>query len=441
MLKSVEDINPTKKRLKIEIPPDMIEREIKASLEKLRHTVRIPGFRAGKAPVTLIEKRFGKKVEAEVLDKIIPEQLSSAIQEAAINPVALPVLDEEFQFERNNPVTLSITVEIMPKIENLSYENISIKDIPFTVEESDMEDALNRLREQKAVFEVADKEIEADDFVSFEYVDSEMAGGEVIPSAGEIISKMGNEIFPVDIMEMVIGKKKGDVIEFTKTFDKGISKELAGKTARVKIRISEVKNKVVPSANDEFAKDLGYETLSELREKIKERLHAAKQEHMKKIQKAQIIDKIIESNPVEVPEILVQRELEALVMQKSIAEERRDRESLNSVTGTEETSRGSSAKPEQTPEELEAELRRKAVRNVQAAVIINAIGREETLSVSDDEVNERISAIGRRLSASPEAIRNFYQHKEGSMENLKQQIFEDKVMDMLLARASIEKGD
>lgn len=441
MLKSVEDINPTKKRLKIEIPSDVIESEIRTSLEKLRHTVRIPGFRAGKAPVTLIEKRFGKQVEADVLDKIIPEQLSSAIREAAIDPVAMPVLDEEFQFQRNNPVTLSITVEIIPRIENLSYENISIKDIPFAVEESDIEDALNRLREQKAVFEVADKEIEADDFVSFEYVDSEIAGGEETPSAREMISKMGNEIFPVDIMEMVIGKKKGDIIDFTRTFDEGISKELAGKTARVKVKITEVKKKVMPSVNDEFAKDLGYETIPELREKIREKLHEAKLEHIKKIQKAQIIDKLIESNPVEIPEVLIQRELEALVMQKSIAEKEQDRKSLNPLTGAGETAPESSAKPEGTVEGQEAELRRVAVRNVQASLIINAIGQKETLVVSDDEVNEKISAIARRLSASPEVIRNFYDHKEGSLENLKQQILEDKVLDMLLSSASIEKGD
>ena len=110
MLKSIEDINATKKRLRIEIPSDVIEREIGGSLEKLRQRVKIPGFRPGKAPINLVEKRFGKEVEAEVFDKIIPEHLSNAIREADIKPVTMPVLDEEFEFKRNNPLNLSFTV-------------------------------------------------------------------------------------------------------------------------------------------------------------------------------------------------------------------------------------------------------------------------------------------------------------------------------------------
>jgi trigger factor len=87
----------------------VIESEIKGSMEKLRQKAKIPGFRPGKAPISLIEKRFGKEVESEVLEKIIPEQLGSAIREAALTPVTMPALDEEFQFTRNNPITLSVT--------------------------------------------------------------------------------------------------------------------------------------------------------------------------------------------------------------------------------------------------------------------------------------------------------------------------------------------
>ncbi len=272
MLKSVEDINATKKRLRIEIPSDVVEREIKASLEKVRQNAKIPGFRPGKAPISLIEKRFGKEIEAEVLDRIIPEHLTSAMREAAVSPVTMPALDEEFHFERNNPINLSVTVEVVPKIENLNYENITVKDIPFTVGETDIDETLKRLQNQKAVFEVTDKVAETDDLVTFDYVDSEVAGGETDPSVKELVSKMGNEIFPPDLMEEVIGKKKGDIIEFTTTFDESKSKELAGKTVNVKVRINEVKKKSLPEIDDEFAKDLGFGNLSELREKLEEKI-------------------------------------------------------------------------------------------------------------------------------------------------------------------------
>jgi len=439
LLKAVEDINQTKKRLRIEIPSDIIEREIKNSLEKLKLTVKIPGFRPGKAPVNLIEKRFGKQVEAEVLEKVVPEQLGNAIREAAVDPVTMPVLEEEFDYKRNNPLAFAVTLEVKPKIENLSYENITVKDIPVTVEDSDVEDALKALQNKKAVFEVADKVVEMDDFVSFEYVDSEIAGGEDISLVKETISKMGNEIFPPDIMEKVIGKQKGDIIEFTTTFAATASKELAGRTAQIKVKISEVKKKTLPDIDDEFAKDLGYETMTDFREKAREKIYAANTEHIRKIQKAEIIRKLVESSAFEVPESLIGKEIEAIMMHKSISGSKEDSVSQNSVSDTFEPV-SSGQDPEKNKEEdPQAELRSKAVRNVQAHFILDTIGQKEGIVVSDNEVDERIASLAQKLSATPESIRNYYLYREGSLDGLKHSIMEDKVMDALLAKATIEK--
>jgi trigger factor len=443
LLKSVEDINATKKRLRIEIPSDVVEREIKASLEKVRQNARIPGFRPGKAPTSLIEKRFGKDIEAEVLDRLIPEHLTSAIREADVNPVTMPALDEEFHFERNNPISLSVTVEVMPKIENLNYENISVKDIQFTVGETDVDETLKRLQNQKAVFEVTDKVAETDDLVTFDYVDSEVAGGETDPSVKELVSKMGNEIFPPDLMEEVIGKKKGDIVGFTTTLDESKSKELAGKTVNVKVRINEVKKKSLPEIDDEFAKDLGLGNLSELREKLREKITDAKKEHLKKIQKAEILKKLVDLNSVEVPEILLNRELESISLEKSLsaAEREEDSESpevppdvLEAVPGTD--SGGKSAE-----EERADKLREKAIMNVRASIIVDAIGEKEGVVVTDSEVDERIALMAKRLSATPEAIRNFYMYKQGSLDGVKHSIYEEKVMDLLLSRATIVKEE
>ena len=435
----MEDINQTKKRLRIEIASDLIEREIKNSLEKLRHTVKIPGFRPGKAPVNLIEKRFGKQVEAEVLEKVVPEQLGNAIREAAIDPVTMPVLEEEFDYKRNNPLAFAVTLEVKPKIENLAYENITVKDIPVNVEESDVEDALKALQNKKAVFEVADKVVEMDDFVSFEYVDSEIAGGEDISSVKETISKMGNEIFPPDIMEKVIGKQKGDIIEFTTTFAATASKELAGRTAQIKVKISEVKKKTLPEIDNEFAKDLGYETMTDLREKAREKIYAAKTEHIRKIQKAEIIRKLVESSTFEVPESLVGKEIEAIMMHKSISSSKEDSVSQNSVSDTFEPVSSGQDTEQKQDEDLQAELRSKAVRNVQAHFILDTIGQKEGIVVSDNEVDERIASLAQKLSATPESVRNYYLYREGSLDGLKHSIMEDKVMDALLAKATIEK--
>jgi trigger factor len=440
LLKSVEDINTTKKRIRIEIPSDVIEKEILVSLEKVRQKAKIPGFRPGKAPVNLIEKRFGKEVEAEVLDKIIPEYFSNALKEAELMPITMPVFDERLDFKRNNPINLSFTVEVMPKIEDLNYENIEIKDIPLDVDEADIENYLKKLQEEKAVYEVAEKAVGKDDLVTFEYLDCKLIGGESPPSLKEQISKMGNEIFPIDIMEKVMGKKKGEFVEFTTIFDEHYkSKELAGKTVDIKVMISEIKKKNLPEIDDEFAKDVGFENIPEMKEKIKERIYAIKKEHIVRLQKAEILNKILESYNFEVPETLLTKELESLMLQKSLSQKK------SGGTASEDSSleqEGIVANQSQEDmEKLQTELKDRALKNVRVSIIVDAIGQKEEINVTDEEVNSRISLIAQRLSTTPEAVRNFYHYKEGSLEGLKHSIFEDKVMDLLLSKAVLKKGE
>jgi trigger factor len=451
LLKSVEDISTTKKRLRIEIPSDVIEREILNSLDKVRQKAKIPGFRPGRTPVNIIEKRFGKEVEAEALDKIIPEYYSKALKEAELTPVAMPVFDEKLDFKRNNPVSLSITVEVMPKIENLSYENMKVKDIPAAVDDAEVEDYLKKLQGEKAIYEVAEKEIETDDLVSFEYVDAKIAGEENAAFLKEQISKMGNEILPPDIIEKMIGKKKNDIVEFTttpKVFGEDCkSKELAGKTIDMKVAIKEIKKKNLPAIDDEFAKDLGFENIPEMREKIKEKIYAAKKEHIKRIQKARIVNQIIESHNFEVPDVLVSKEMESLMMQESLSDARYKTQDNTPLTPPllrgefKGGDAGSLEAEKKDLENLQADMRNRASKNVQASIIIDAIGQKEGITVTDDEVKDRIAVLAQRLSATPEAVINFYKYKEGSLEGLRHSIFEDKVLDMLLSKAIIEKGE
>jgi trigger factor len=328
-----------------------------------------------------------------------------------------------------------------------------VKDIPFSVEESDVEDTLQKLREQKAVYEVADKQIEMDDFVSFDHVDSVIIEGEAVPDVKELISKMGNSIFPPDIIETALGKKKGDTIEFTRTFEETESKELSGRTVKIQVKISEVKKKTLPALDDEFAKDLGFENLPAFMEKLKEKIHNAKKEQIRRMQKAEIMNKLIASHPVDVPESLLQKEMEAIEMSKHLdqKDEAGDTETIDIDSDTQPpASTGSDAESDviseskETTGDPDAALKEKASKSVKASLLIDAIGKKEGVFVTDNEVNDRITILAKRLSATPEAIRNFYQYKEGSLEGLKHSIFQEKVLDLLLSKPAIvpaEKGE
>lgn len=442
MLQAVEDISSTKKRIKIEIPSDIIEKEIQDSLERVRQKTNLPGFRPGKAPMSLIEKRFGKKVEADVLEKVIPEFYNKALKEADLKPVAMPLLDEQFTFQRNNPLNLSFTVEVMPKIGNLDYAGIKTKDVLVAVDETEVENALKNLQGEKALYEVSEKVVEKDDLVTFDYADCEVVEGETTPSVKEQILKMGNELLPTDIEEKLTGRKKGDNVEFTKSFESDFkAKELAGKMVKVKIVINEVKHKILPAMDDEFAKDVGYDNISELKEKIKENLYQFKKNQATKIQKAEILQQLIGSHDFEIPETLLNTELDSLIMQESISGASRKPEGKNIDIMDPLSELNKPVQEKKNEEEMLSKLKEKALRNVRASIIISAIGQKEGITVTEDEMRDRISLIAKGLSAKPEAIMNFYLTKDGSLGGLRQMIFEDKVLDLLFSNATIEKGE
>jgi trigger factor len=402
----------------------------------------LPGFRLGNAPMNLIEKRFGKKVEAEVLEKVVPEFYNKALKEADLRPVAMPVLDEQFTFKRNNPLNLSLTVEVMPKIGNLDYAGIKTKDVPVAVDETEVENALKNLQGQKVLYEVAEKVVEKDDLVTFDYADCEVIEGETTPSVKEQILKMGNELLPTDIEEKLTGRKKGDSVEFTKSFESDFkTKELAGKMVKVKIVINEVKHKILPAMDDEFAKDVGYDNISELKEKIKENLYQFKKDQATKIQKAEILQQLIGSHDFEIPETLLNTELDSLIMQESISGASRKPEGKNIDIMDPLSEFNKPVQEKKNEEEMLSELKEKALRNVRASIIISAIGQKEGITVTEDEMRDRISLIAKGLSAKPEAIMNFYMTKDGSLGGLRQMIFEDKVLDLLFSNATIEKGE
>ncbi len=420
MLKAVEAINPTKKRLKIEIPSDAIEKEIQNSLEKLRQRTKIPGFRPGKAPINLIEKRFGRDVESEVLEKVIPEFYTKALKEAELKPVARPVFEERLDFKRSNPLSMTLTVEVRPEIDNLNYEGIKVKDIHVDVDEADVENTLKSLQEEKATLEVSEKEVGIDDLVNFDFVDYDIIGGEKTPDAKEQILKIGNELLPKDLYEKLIGKRKGEEVKFTTTLPEDFeSKEIAGRTVEIRVVITEVKEKKLPAIDDEFAKDLGADNLNALKEKVREGILRVKKEQTAKAQKAELIEKLVESHNFEVPETLLEMEMSSLVTEARMARQ----------------------ESEEDDESLLSEMKHRALRNVKASILLDVIGDKEGVTVTEDEVKNRIIFMAQRLSATPEAIINLYVSRDGSLEGLRNSIREDKVMDILLSKAVLEKGE
>lgn len=418
MLRAVEEISTTKKRLMIEIPTDAIEKEIRDAFEKLRRKSTIPGFRTGKAPMELIEKKFGKEVEQDVLERVIPRGYVDALKEANLTPVGNPVLDEKGDFKRHQPFSMTLTVEVMPKIENLRYENIKVKDIPVTVSEPDVESVLRRQQEEKATYEPSDEPVGMNDLVVLDYTERD----EGIEAKDQVF-KVGGNMFPEEFSRNLVGKRKGEEFVTEITFPDGHpSPKIAGKKVAMNVAVKDIKKIHLPAIDDELARDIGFENLEGMKKRIGEEIEKAKRNEVAKIQKGEILKKLIESYEFDVPESLVENEAAMLAS------------TVMANKGQEETN-------EKDLDALKQEMRSNAVRNVKASVLIETIGKAQGVSVSEDELKNSILSISQRLSVSPENIMKFYVSRDGSLEGLKNSIFEDKVLDLVLSKAVVEKGE
>ncbi len=408
MLKAVEDISQTKKRLKIEVPQSAIEKEFADAFGRLRAKVKLPGFRQGKAPVDLLERRFGKEVESEVLEKVVSESYREALKEAGIIPVATPVFEEGVDFKRDTPLSMTLTVEIMPTLQTPVYEGMTVKDIPVAVSEEDIEGTLKRLRADKTPYEPSEEGLSAGDIAVIDIRDGAL-------EFNDQLVRIGDKIFPSALSAGLSGKKKGDTANLKVSFPEGFHiTGLAGKEADISASVKEVKKPNPPALDGEFAKDVGFDSLDALKGHIREELLKAKTDAVRRIQKAEAMKKVVEANEFEVPGSLLERELAHL-----LAETRQ------------EGKEGADA--------LREKLRPSAERNVRAGLLLEAIGRKEAIEVSEEELKGELRTLGGKLRLSPENVMKYFIAKDGSLDGLRHMLFEEKVLKLLLEKAIIEK--
>lgn len=419
MLKTLEDISPTKKRLKIEIPAETMEDEIKKGLLDVQRKSKIPGFRPGKAPMSLIEKKFGKNVEADVLERMIPEFYMKAVKEADIRPVSGPVMEESFDFQRNTPLSMTITVDVRPKVENLNYEGIPVRDIPIEVSDDEVDSVLNNLAEERATYEAADDSAQSGDLVTIDYTVKSDASGEGAhwdSDAKDVVLKIGSGPYPREFFDGLTGKKKDAAFELEVAFPEDMQSPFAGKKPTFDIRIKDIKRRNIAAIDDEFAKDLGYENVGQLRDKVKENIVTVKNREADRAKQRELLDRLLETHAFEAPESLLDAEVKGIISEIR-----------------------ASGKDNRSDEELLSELRPHAEKSVKASILLELIGEKEGVGVREEDIKEEILTIAQRFYISPENVIKYHVAKDGSLDGLKRTVFEKKVLNLLLGKAKIEK--
>ena len=416
----VNEITPIKKSLTIEIPEEVLSKAFSQAYADLSRQVKVRGFRPGKVPVSLLEKKYGPSVADDIMRKLVPDYYQQAVEETGIFPVEFPSFDK-IELKRGAPLSFTATVEVKPVITVSDYKGIVVPLMETTVSEADVDQALAVKQEEQAQLEACpdDYEIASMDFaiVNFE---GALAGEPVQDGKQEGYTiHVGSNTFPPPFESELLGKKKGDVLDVRVPYPEDFqNKMIAGKNVDFHVEVQEVKKKVLPELDDEFAKDLGHESLEALKIKTRETLEQEAKSKQVRDQKKALMDKLIAANPFEIPSALVAHELNTIM--KSFP----DQDSLGEDFG----------KKEAWMRELEPIARQRAAESL----ILSQIAEQEDVLVSDEALEDELRAIAERRGATFKEIKRLFLQKEGALEGLKSQMKESRVLDLIYAQAKFE---
>jgi trigger factor len=436
----ITELGPLKRALKIEIPAEDVNRHFSEVYKELNRQVRIPGFRPGKAPQSLLEKRYSKTVEDDVVRRLIPEFYQRAIRQAQIIPVLVdvPPLDR-LKIKKDEPLAFTATVEIKPKIELRDYKSpnpISLKPDTRTVSDEQIDKALDMLRDQQAALHPAPAGAEAveGDFALLDlegFVDQTPIEG--AKKDGHLYQLGSKEvILGVEIDTHLFGRKEGDLVEVPQAYPVAHpDSRLAGKTAIFRVAIKSLKRKQLPALDDEFAKDCGpFSTLSELRDKMREQMELALKKDVEATYKDTILKRLSETHHFELPDSLIERELSSLVRQLLDAQFRQKGRAAQLEDP---------AKRQEETDRLREENREEAIRRVKLGLILETIAEREGLKVEQEDLVTEIQHIAQELKIPMDDVRRMVEAGGSeSVEELRGRILAQKSLDFVFRNSVIQ---
>jgi len=421
MKSTIEDISAVKKKLHIQVTPEAIAQEMVKALADVAKKAKIPGFRPGKAPRAVVERHYAAEIESEVMNKLISASYLQALQEHSLSPVDMPSISNISPFDKAAPLNFTAVVEVRPKIELGTYDGIEVKEQEMTVSDDEVNQTIDRLREMYANLEVVEgRPLEKNDsaVIDFEgFQDGKPIEG---AKASDYLLELGSNALIPGFEEQLTGMNKGETREIQVTFPADYTnKDLAGKDARFTVRLQEIKKKVLPELNDEFAKNIGEDkSLAELREGIRKDIEIRKRNEQASAQREALLSTLVDAHTFDVPAGMVDREL--LSMARSHA--------------TRLARRGADMKTFDIAKFRE-ENKALAEKRVKGLLLLEEIAVKEKVDVSDQEVSSALAAMARSSNQSVDAIKKYYESQEGGLENLRSSLIQEKTLGLLLSRA------
>ncbi|MBS0170560.1 MAG: trigger factor [Nitrospira sp.] len=440
MKMEMTELGPMKRALKIEVPADEVNSRFAQAYSELNRQVRIPGFRPGKAPLPLLEQRYAKTIEEDVIRSLVPDFYDRAVRQAGIVPVLVEIPPlERVKVKKDTPFSFTATVEIKPTIELRDYKApnpISLKQDQRTVTDEQVQKALEVLREQMAQLHPAPAEstLTDGDFAVLDIqgtLDGQALDGTT--KSGHLY-KMGSHasVLGLDLEAHLLGKKEGEVVTIPQAYPTSHpDARVAGKTVTFTSTIKSIKRKQLPALDDEFAKDCGpYQSLQEIREKLQAEMERALKKDIEDSYKDTILKRLAETHHFELPGTLVERELTAMVRQQIQSRQRKPGDSTDTAPGA--------TQPDDA-KQLQDEYRPEAERRVKVGLILEALAAKEGITVTNEDLTNEITRLASEVKLSVEEVtRMIRAGGQDTLDDLRSRILADKALDFVYKHAMIQ---
>lgn len=410
------------------ISQDDFEKAVYKAYLKVKNTINVQGFRKGKAPKHIIEKKYGKSIfYDDALDIAIQEVYPSAVMENELNVINSPKVNIE-KFKEGEEIIITADVEVMPEVELCEYKGVEVEKLEIKVTDEDVDAEMKAIQEKNArIIEITGRAVENGDILTIDYAgfvgDEQFEGGTAENQALEI----GSNSFIPGFEEQLIGNAKGDEVEVNVTFPEEYhSEDLKGKEAIFKVKIHEIKAKELPEIDDEFAKDVSeFDSLEELKQDTRKTLEQKAEDNEKVTNNNNIITKIVNESMVEVPEVLIEREIDYLG--KTYEQQFR----MQGFEGKEMDDLIKSL-----VDQYKTGAKSQAQFNVKADLVLSAIIEKEGVKATEEELGEELSKLAISYKVEEERLESFKQSiLESSKDYIEKSIQKRKVIDILVESA------
>ncbi len=409
------------KKFHVEIEAERIEGQINETVKTLKKDVQIPGFRKGKAPESMLLKRFGSTIRREAISDLIPGVLDELFKAEGVKPVNEPEIDD-LEMDESGPVSFTVAIEEVPEVDASGMEGIVVTKENRKVTDEIVDNEIERIRRMYARQEDVDRPLAKDDIAVINLQKLDDSG---VPIVGE---KLENHVIALDgrgtpspqFDQQVIGMSKGEEKRVSFTYDDSIEKEeLVGTTEAYDVEMVRIVENVIPELDDEFVKQFGeFENTDAFVENTKERLQAQFDSMSNRKLRGDLIEEFVKQAPFEVPNSMVERVI--------LSEMEQMRRANPNAPFDEEAYR--------------TRMRPDAVRAVQTYVIVDAVKKAQNIEADKDEVTQRIEAAA---TANGMEAKEFRRRliKEGSFDDFKSNIAQDKAYDWMISVAKVEEKD